>query len=166
MSKDSMLIDLHKLLEVDAKDKNYFSHMLLALEVNEDGTPIGAVVKMKCSPILALGVIDLLHEKLSEARETVIEELNNYEKANMGQPLSEHGDDFESMIKEAAKNITEEDKEFFMGCQKRALAALMQNDEETLKSVIAEMRAYVDSKKKKRDGDSGDFNLNDFKGSF
>jgi hypothetical protein len=173
MSKDSILVDLHKLLEVDSKGKDYFSHMLVALEVSEDGTPIGAVVKMKCSPILALGVIDLLHEKLSEARETVLEELSNYEKDNMNVEKHDHSiddstdaGDFKSMMNKAIESISHEDREFFVDSQKRAIAALMANDEAALKAILAEMRAYVDSKKKKGDDDSKGFDLNDFKGGF
>lgn len=161
---DSVLLDLRNLLEVEAKDKNYFSHMILGLEVNEDGTPIGAVVKMKCSPVLALGVIDLLHQRLDEAREQVLRELESYEKAHMTTEESGDVDSFENMMKNAHKYLSDDDKEFFQNCQKRALDALMKNDEDTLKSIIAEMRAYVDNKKK--GGSNSGFNLNDFKGGF
>lgn len=174
MSKDSVLVDLHKMLEVDSVGKDYFSHMLVALEVSEDGTPIGAVVKMKCSPILALGVIDILHEKLSEARETVLEELENYEKANMNTQKHDHSgndipdeNDFKAMMKHAMDSLNEKDKAFFVDSQKRAIAALLANDEKALKAIIAEMREFVERKNKnKGDDDSTGFDMNDFKGSF
>jgi hypothetical protein len=148
--------------------------MLVALEVSEDGTPIGAVVKMKCSPILALGVIDILHEKLSEARETVLEELSNYEKANMNTQEHSHSSkkvsdekDFKSMIQHAMDAFSTEEREFLVDSQKRAIAALMANDEPKVKAIIAEIREFFERKKNnKRDDNSTDFDINDFKGSF
>lgn len=174
MSKDSILVDLHKLLEVDSIGKDYFSHMLVALEVSEDGTPIGAVVKMKCSPILALGVIDILHEKLSEAREQVLEELENYQKANMNTQEHSHSSnevsdekEFKSMIQHAMDSFSTKDREFLVDSQKRAIAALMANDETTLKAIIAEIREFFERKKNnKGDDNSTDFDINDFKGGF
>jgi len=169
MSKhDSILVDLRKFFEQENSDKNYFSHMVLAMEVSENGTPIGAAVKMKCSPILALGVIDLLHEKLNEAREQVLEELESYEKENMSVESDKHHgfvENFDQVIKSALSSISDEDKAFFADCQKRAINALMNDDEETLKSIVNEMREYVE-KKTKKNGSSDDFNIEDFKGGF
>jgi len=171
MSKNSILADLHKLFEVDLKGKSYFSHMLVAMEVSEDGTPVGAVVKMKCSPILALGIIDLLHEKLSEARDQVLEQLASYEKENMQKQDCDDEEDLNNpeikeLIQNALQSLSDDDKEFFVDSQRRAMAALLANDEQTLKAIIAEMRAFVDSKKKNGGNDSKDFDINDFKGSF
>lgn len=169
MSKhDSMLVDLRKFFEEENNGKNYFSHMVIAMEVSENGTPIGAAVKMKCSPILALGVIDLLHEKLNEAREQVIEELESYEKENMSVESDKQSgfvQNFDQVIKSALSSISDEDKEFFADCQKRAMNAIMNNDEETLKSIVNEMRQYVEKKTKNNDS-SDDFNIEDFKGGF
>lgn len=184
MSHESVLLDLRNLLEVEAKDKNYFSHMILGMEVNEDGTPIGAVVKMKCSPVLALGIIELLHERLHEAREQVLKELNSYEQAHMTHEESHmtsemsDADDskevdkeyvdlkrFEHMMKNAAILMSEKDKEFFSDCQKRAIMAMLNNDEDTVKAVIREMREYVNNKRDNGKSDNG-FNINDFKGNF
>jgi hypothetical protein len=169
MSKhDSMLVDLREFFEEENNGKNYFSHMVIAMEVSENGTPIGAAVKMKCSPILALGVIDLLHEKLNEARKQVIEELESYEKENMSEQSnkqSNFANSFEDVIKKAMSSISDEDKEFFADCQKRAMNAIINDDEETLKSIVNEMREYVEKKTKNNDS-SDDFNIEDFKGGF
>lgn len=166
---DSVLVDLRNMLEIDGKDKNYFSHMILGVEILENGMPLGAVVKMKCSPILALGVIDLLHQKLDEARETVMQELQEYEKSAMTTESSEDDEDtgfkrFENMMRNAAKHMSDEDRAFFADSQRRALAALLSNDEEALKDIIAEMRERLEKKRKDKSDDG--FDLNDFKGNF
>ena len=165
---DSMLVDLRKFFEEENNDKNYFSHMVVAMEVSENGTPIGAAVKMKCSPILALGVIDLLHDKLSEAREQVLEELKEYENENMSVEQERSSDSinpFDKILKSAMQSISDEDKAFFADCQKRAIRAIMDGDEEKLKEITNEMRKYVENKTKKNDS-SDDFNIEDFKGGF
>jgi Mg2+ and Co2+ transporter CorA len=165
---DSMLLDLRKFFEEDNNDKNYFSHMVVAMEVSENGTPIGAAVKMKCSPILALGIIDLLHDKLSEAREQVLEELKEFEKDNMSveqEVISETSNPFDKVLKSAMESISDEDKAFFADCQKRAIRAIIDGDEEKLKEITDEMRKHVENKTKKDDS-SDDFDIEDFKGGF
>jgi len=56
-------------------------------------------------------------------------------------------------------------KSFFADCQKRAMNAIINDDEETLKSIVNEMREYVEKKTKNNDS-SDDFNIEDFKGGF
>jgi len=166
---DSMLVDLRKFFEEENVSKNYFSHMVVAMEVSENGTPIGAAVKMKCSPILALGIIDLLHDKLSEARDQVLEELKEYENENMSvesDRSSGLAGNFEQVIKSALSSISDEDKAFFADCQKRAMEAIMNSNEDELKSIVEQMRAYVANKTKKDDSSEDGFDLNDFKGGF
>lgn len=166
---DSMLVDLRKFFEEENADKNYFSHMVVAMEVSENGTPIGAAVKMKCSPILALGIIDLLHDKLSEARDQVLEELKEYENENMSvekETISEISNPFDRVLKSALESISDEDKAFFADCQKRAIKAIMDGDEDKLKQITEEMRKHVENKTKKDDSSEEGFDLNDFKGGF
>ena len=81
--KDSLLVGLRNYLENDYDDKSPFSHMVIAMEISENGVPIGTAIKMKCSPILALGMIDLLRQKLDESREDVLKQLGEFEKDNM-----------------------------------------------------------------------------------
>ena len=85
---NSLLLDLRKFFTDEDNDKDYFSHMVIAMEVSENGMPIGTAIKMKCSPILALGIIDLLHEKLNESRAEVIRQLEDFEKDNMSNNMS------------------------------------------------------------------------------
>jgi hypothetical protein len=75
--------------------------------------------------------------------------------------------DFKAMMKHAMDSLSEKDKAFFVDSQKRAIAALLANDEKTLKAIIAEMREFVERKNKNRgNDDSTGFDINDFKGSF
>lgn len=170
---NSILADLREFFKDEAA-KNYFSHVIVAMEVSEKGTPIGAAVKLTCSPILALGVIDLLHEKLSEARDAIMKELDDYEKANMSVDSSVNSINaessidalFDDVIKSSLESISNEDKSFFADCQKRALDAIMNNDEDTLKAIVKEMREYVEKKTKGGDLSDDDFDINNFKGGF
>lgn len=175
--KDSLLVGLRNYLENDYDDKSPFSHMVIAMEISESGVPIGTAIKMKCSPILALGMIDLLHTKLNESREDVLKQLGEFEKDNMSierdsSNLSANPfpNPFDKILKDSKVELTDEEKDFFNDCQRRALKALMARDEDELDRITNELRKYVEKRvnKKKSSDDSDDkgFDINDFKGNF
>jgi len=172
--KDSILVGLRNFLENDYDDTSPFSHMVIAMEISDNGVPIGTAIKMKCSPILALGMIDLLHTKLNESREDVLKQLGEFEKENMSierdtSSLSANAfpNPFDKILKDSKVNLTSEEKDFFNDCQKRALRALMAKDEDELDRITKELREYVEKRvnKKNSSGDKG-FDINDFKGNF
>lgn len=176
--KDSLLVGLRKFLEEDYNDKSPFSHMVIAMEISENGVPIGTAIKMKCSPILALGMIDLLQTKLKESREDVLMQLGEFEKDNMSteKDISSSNKSFQNpfdkILNDSKVELTDNEKEFFNDCQSRALKALMAGDEEELEKITNELREYVEKRlstnKKKSSDDSDDkgFDINDFKGNF
>jgi len=171
--KDSILVGIRNFLENDYDDTSPFSHMVIAMEISDTGVPIGTAIKMKCSPILALGMIDLLHTKLNESREDILKQLGEFEKENMSIErdvsnitANPFPNPFDKILKDSKVNLTSEEKDFFNDCQKRALAALMAKDEEELDRITNELREYVEKKvNKKSSGDKG-FDINDFKGNF
>jgi len=159
---DSVLVGLREFFN-NEEDKNYFPHMMVGLETSEEGLPIGAVIKVKASPIMTLGMVDLLHQKLDEIREEAISKLKDIEDANR----EESGDDaFQDAIRTMKENgLTDEDREFLDKAQDQALKCVLESDGEGLKKILDEIKSYA----KKRTGidpDSGEFNLNDFKGGF
>jgi len=169
---NSLLLDLRKFFTDEDNDKEYFSHMVIAMEVSEHGMPIGTAIKMKCSPILALGIIDLLHEKLNESRAEVIKQLEDFEKINMSNNMSvdkstDFPNPFDRVLKDSNVSLSNEEKEFFNDCQKRALDALRAGDEEELDRITNELREYVEKRiNNKKSSDDNDFDINDFKGNF
>lgn len=171
---DSLLVGLRKFFEEENSDKNFFSHMVIAMEVSDTGVPIGTAIKMKCSPILALGIIDLLHEKLTESRAEVIKQLQEFEKDNMSIERDSNSisaspfpNPFDKLLKDAKVELTSEERDFFNDCQQRALKALMKGDEEELDRITNELREYVEKRtSNKRSSDDKGFDINDFKGNF
>lgn len=137
--------------------------MMVGLETNNEGLPIGAVIKVKASPIVTLGMVDLLREKLNEVREEALSRLKDIEDANNEES---NDDEFQNAIRSMKENgLSDEDREFLDNAQDRALKCVLESDGEGLKKILDEIKAYA----KKRTGidpDSGEFNLNDFKGGF
>jgi hypothetical protein len=175
--KDSLLVGLRKFLEQDLSDKSPFSHMVIAMEISDTGVPIGTAVKMKCSPILALGMIDMIRQKLDESREDVLRQLSEFEKDNMSierdtnnLSANPYPNPFDKLLKDAKVELTSEEKEFFNDCQKRAIKALMAGNEEELDRITNELREYVEKRiagnKPSDDSDDNTFDINDFKGNF
>jgi hypothetical protein len=175
--KDSLLVGLRKFLEEDYNDKSPFSHMVIAMEISDTGVPIGTAIKMKCSPILALGMIDLVRQKLDESRNDVLTQLGEFEKDNMSIERDSTNiianpfpNPFDKILKDSRVELTIEEKDFFNDCQKRALKALMAGDEEELDKITNELREYVEKrvnkKKSSDDSDEKGFDINDFKGNF
>jgi hypothetical protein len=175
---NSLLLDLRKFFTDEDNDKDYFSHMVIAMEVSENGMPIGTAIKMKCSPILALGIIDLLHEKLNESRAEVIRQLEDFEKDNMSNNMSvdkstdstsynPFPNPFDKILKDSNVSLSNDEKQFFNDCQKRALDALRAGDEEELDRITNELREYVEKRiNNKKSSDDKGFDINDFKGNF
>ena len=175
--KDSLLVGLRKFLEEDYNDKSPFSHMVIAMEISDTGVPIGTAIKMNCSPILALGMIDLVRQKLDESRNDVLTQLGEFEKDNMSIERDSTNitanpfpNPFDKILKDSRVELTIEEKDFFNDCQKRALKALMAGDEEELDKITNELREYVEKrvnkKKSSDDSDEKGFDINDFKGNF
>lgn len=161
-NNDSVLVDLREFFK-NEDSKNYFPHMMVGLETNNEGLPIGAVIKVKASPIVTLGMVDLLREKLNEVREEALSRLKDIEDANNEES---NDDEFQNAIRSMKENgLSDEDREFLDNAQDRALKCVLESDGEGLKKILDEIKAYA----KKRTGidpDSGEFNLNDFKGGF
>ena len=163
--KESVLANLHALFETSGK--NFLPHILIAYEVSEEGTPIGAVVKLKCSPLVGLGIIDVLQEKLNEARQTILDELDSQEVSteegsSAKQKIVNTG--FDDIMSTFDSILSPEDKAYLEDCNRRAIEAIKSNNPGMLITVMKQMRDYIE--KKKGNTPDSDFNLDDFKGGF
>lgn len=160
----SLLLELHDLLEKKLASKEFTPHLLVATEATEDGKPMGAVVKLKASPFMALGMIEVIMEKLAEARENVLQDLRDLEdhSAKEGGKLStEIINDFFDKTKDY---LSPDVKAFLEDIQKRAEKAMSENNGFELMQIMKEMREFRE--KYGKGGNPGGFNLDDFKGSF
>jgi hypothetical protein len=165
----SIILDLKKLVE--SKEEGYGQHIIIGMEVSDEGMPMGIVTKVKGSPIMAIGMIDLLSQKIEEARQTAYDQLEQIENREMTQTSVREENstrtpmDVVNDLEKALDGFSHTDLPFLEDIQKRAKAAMEKMDKPALDAIIKEMKEY---KKRKEGGsdDNADFNLNDFKGGF
>lgn len=165
----SIILDLKKLVE--SKEEGYGQHIIIGMEVSDEGMPMGIVTKVKGSPIMAIGMIDLLSQKLEEARQTAYDQLEQIENRDMSQTSVREESSSRSPINivndldNALKGFSHEDLPFLEEIQKRAKAAMERMDKTALDAIIQEMKEYKQRKGRSSD-DNAEFNLDDFKGGF
>jgi len=157
---------LEELREVIRNDRDaYHDHIILGVDSSNDGLPYGVAVKVQASPLIALGMIDLLVEKLNEAREEVLEQVKQIENQSrkIEQALTSDGPMDLKKLSKLFDNMSAEDKAFFDGIHARMMEAIMKKDEAAMKSILAEVQDYARKKNKNK---GGDFDINDFKNGF
>lgn len=161
----SIILDLKTLVEKE--EKEYGQHIIIGIEVSDEGMPMGIVTKVKGSPIMSIGMLDLLAQKLEEARETAYEQLEQIQNREMStSSMKEERSSNPLMdIENIMNGFGPEDLSYLEDVQRRAREAMKTMDKAALDALIQEMKDY----KKKKGIDSGDdpeFNLDDFKGGF
>ena len=163
MSKKFLLEEIREILG-DNRDK-FHDHIVLGIDSSDNGVPLGVAVKVQASPLIALGMIDLLVERLNEAREEVLEQVKQIEKQsrNIEQALTTDGPMDLKKLSKLFDNMSAEDKAFFDGIHARMMEAIMKRDETAMKTILAEVQDYA---KKRNKNKGGDFDINDFKNGF
>lgn len=163
MSKKFLLEEIREIIG-DDRDK-FHDHVILGVDSSDNGVPFGVAVKVQASPMIALGMIDLLVEKLTEAREEVLEQVKQIEQQSrkIEQALSNDGPMDLNKFSKLFDNMSAEDKAFFDGIHARMMEAIMKRDETAMRTIIQEVQDYA---KKKNRNKGGDFDINDFKNGF
>lgn len=131
-----------------------YDGLVLALEVDPQGKPLGMVVKQQGSPFLLLGVIDKATEMLANARQQILDDLSEKEKISR-------------MVEKLPPALANQIKALEMRMRKAAAdgnAEEMINIQKELDNLLDSAKdGLLDMLRKKRDGEDGkDFNPGDF----
>jgi hypothetical protein len=147
MSKKSFLSQIQ---ELQNKELEYNDHVLICIEADDNGIPLGSAVKVKGTPFQTLGMLDLAIRKLEEARESIHEKFQNVESASRA---------LDSMPKEIVDKIRKFEEE--------ARQALKDGDISKLDELKDKVRNELGLSDNEDDNSSPDnFNIDDFKGRF
>jgi hypothetical protein len=131
-----------------------YDGLVLALEIDPQGKPIGMVVKQQGSPFMLLGVIDKAAEMLKNARQQILDDLSEKEKIS-------------KMVEKLPAALANQIKTLEM----RMRAAVADGNEEEMRKIQEELEHLLDTSRdnlidllrKKRDGgEGGEFNPGDF----
>lgn len=141
---------LSELKIIEDKDLKLNDHVLICIEADDNGIPVGSAVKVKGTPYQTLGMIDLAIRKLEEARESIYEKFETVENASRAMnSMPSHIVDkirkFEEEAREAVKNGDIDKLEELKDRVKNELGITGDDD---------------------NDSDPDGFNMNDFKGGF
>ena len=142
MSKKSILSQLHDLEE---KGTPFNDHVLICIEADDNGLPIGSAVKVKGTPFQTLGMLDLAIAKLEEARDSIHEKFQSIEDASR-------------MMNNLPKEMVDKIRNF----EEQAREALKNGDIDKLEALRDQVKNDLGIKDD--EGDEDGFNINDFKG--
>lgn len=128
--------------------------LVLAVETDTKGKPLGMVLKQQGNPFMLLGIIDKASEMLKNARQQILDDLSEKEKIS-------------KMVEQLPAALANQIKALEM----RMRAAVAEGNVEEMKNIQAELdhllessrNGLIDMLRKKRDGENGgEFNPGDF----
>jgi predicted RNA-binding protein with RPS1 domain len=147
MSKKSFLSQLQ---EIENKELTFNDHVLICIEADDNGVPVGSAVKVKGTPFQTLGMLDLAIRKLEEARESIHEKFETVENASRA-------------INQMPSHIVDKIRKF----EEEAREAMKNGDIEKLEELKSRVKNELGMSDDEDDSsDSDGFNINDFKGGF
>lgn len=147
MSKKSFLAQIQ---EIEKKELEFNDHVLICIEADDNGIPVGSAVKVKGTPFQTLGMLDLAIRKLEEARESIHEKFDTVENASRA-------------INSMPSHIVEKIRKF----EEEARQAVKDGDIEKLEELKNKVKNELGiSGDDDNDSDPDGFNMNDFKGGF
>lgn len=146
MSKKSFL---QQIQEIENKELEFNDHVLICIEADDNGIPVGSAVKVKGTPFQTLGMLDLAIRKLEEARESIHEKFETVENASRA-------------LNSMPNHIVNKIKKF----EEEARQALRDGDMDKLNELKNRVKDELGISGDDDDSDPDGFNMNDFKGGF
>lgn len=155
MSKKSIIDAIRKYVDETPKSQ-VPDHVLIAVELDDDGVPTATAVNAKGRPFTMIGMLDLIIRKAEENKEEVHEKIERAESGNNGikdmpQELQDKLRDLENRAREAARNES-------LG----ELFAIKEEAEKIMRDFVEKHRDDSEDKKDD-DSDPSNFTLGDFK---
>ena len=141
---------LAQIQEIENKDLSFNDHIIVCIEADDNGIPVGSALKVKGTPFQTLGMLDLAIRKLEEARESIHEKFETVENASRAL------NDLPSHIVDKIRKFEEEARE-----------AMRNGDMDKLNELKDRVKNELGiSGDDDNDSDPDGFNMNDFKGGF
>jgi hypothetical protein len=162
--KESLISDL-KFLQENKKTKDYNSHLLFGMDVDDDGTPAACVLMTQGKTLELIGMIDSSMETLKKLKKTLLKKTQPDRKDNFKQLTD---DLLDPRVKKMIDMLPDDVKDKVLDIKKRMDEAYMNDDTDALKKLSEELDALkffnVDNDDSEdNEGSEDDFNINDFK---
>ena len=140
---------LAQIQEIENKELSFNDHIIVCIEADDNGIPVGSALKVKGTPFQTLGMLDLAIRKLEEARESIHEKFETVENASRAL------NDLPSHIVDKIRKFEEEARE-----------AMRNGDMDKLNELKDRVKNELGISGDDDDSDPDGFNMNDFKGGF
>lgn len=161
MSK-TFLEKLNDFIDKEAGNENYEGqHIIIAVELNNDGSPSGAVTKIHAPPFTSLGLISYVYGVLDKLNENINDNIASHSSEHQEMP----DNIFENIVQEKLKHMPNEFIDILSKYDSEIKDAIFSgNDaklEELRKIILNELKEKLKSKGK---DDIDDYNIDDFIG--
>lgn len=161
MSK-TFLEKLNDFIDKEAGNENYEGqHIIIAVELNNDGSPSGAVTKIHAPPFTSLGLISYVYGVLDKLNENINDNIASHSSEHQEMPDNV----FENIVQEKLKHMPNEFIDILSKYDSEIKDAIFSgNDaklEELRKIILNELKEKLKSKGK---DDIDDYNIDDFIG--
>lgn len=161
MSK-TFLEKLNEFIDREAGNEDYQGqHIIIAVELNNDGSPSGAVTKLHAPPFTSLGLISYAYGILDKLDADVNENISSHSSEQQQTP----DNIFENLVQEKLKHMPNEFIDILSKYDSEIKDAIFSgNDaklEELREIILNELKEKLKSKGK---DDIDDYNIDDFIG--
>jgi seryl-tRNA synthetase len=134
----------------DSSDQN--NHLLIMVELDNRGLPVGNIIQAKGNPYEVLGMGEIINSKLTQIKASVMDKFEKVEK--LSNELESLPDDLKTRFKDFTKLFDE---------------AVAKGDADAMKELLkflSEEESKDNSDKKSDKGSDYDIDFNDFKNLF
>lgn len=147
---------------LEKSDIEVNDHLLIMIEVDDAGKPVGTALKTQALPYTLLGMIDMAIHRLEKAREQVKEKFENMDEvsrlvAKLPDELGQKIHSLEKRMRDAAERGDEAE----MKSIHRELDDLLQSSKGDITDFLRGLRDSDDDDQPKKDS-GDDFNISDF----
>jgi len=146
--------------EIENNEDYQNSIMIMAVEVDKTGRPLGTINKIFAPPFSALGLLDYMSVNLSTLRDGIFDKLEDDQmKVNSGNEIdfSQLLDSYPPELKHVVEKYDDQLKEAILNGDMEAL-------EELKRLILGEMNKLKGDSKDDDDDDDDNFNMEDFTG--
>jgi len=156
--KKSIIRAFKKAEESIGDDVQLNSHLIIGVDLDDKGFPSEFIIMCNSTAMEGLGMVEMLINNLKDYKKEILKKVDYKENANQQKELIKSVD-------ERIENLPEPLRSKMIGLKDRLDAALESGDTEELMKIKEEMENIkLDFRSSGTDSDTGDFNIEDFKG--
>jgi hypothetical protein len=152
----------HMQSTLEKSDAEFNDHLLIMVEVDDAGKPVGTALKTQATPYALLGMIDMAVHRLEKARVQIKEKFESMDEVSriVAKLPGDLGEKIYALEKRM-RDASERGDEIEMKAIHRELDDLLNTNKSDVTDLLRSMRNNDDDDQPKKDS-GDDFNISDF----